>query len=102
MNDYERRLQDVLDDVRQIIEDKDDRVKMFLIDIFNLLFWKNHIEGYVDPNTKYELAGLFDLYTEKISGCDTWYSFDSKDMDHVYAVISKVRGMIGLKEDLLK
>lgn len=100
MSEYKDRLHSVLDDVERIIEDEHDMVKLFLGELFNLLFWKDYREGYVDIDTRCELLGLIDCYTKRKSGSDEWYGFD--DLDHVYSVISKVRNMIGIKEDLPK
>lgn len=100
MNDYKNRLCSVLNDVERIIEDEHDMVSLFLGELFNLLFWKDYREGYVDLDTRHELMGLIDFYTKRKSGSDEWYGFD--DLDHVYNVIGKVRKMIGIKEDLPK
>lgn len=100
MNEYKDRLCSVLNDVERIIEDEHDMVKLFLRELFNLLFWKDYREGYVDLDTRYELIELVDYYTKRKSGDDEWYGFD--DFDHVYSIISKVRNMIGIKEDLPK
>lgn len=100
MNEYKDRLSSILDDVEKIIEDEHERVQLFLQELFNLLFWKDFREGYVNLDTRYELIGLIDCYTKRKSGCDEWYGFD--DLDYVYSVINKVRNMIGLKEDLPK
>lgn len=100
MNEYKDWLRSVLDDVERIIEDEHDMVKLFLSELFNLLFWKDYRAGYVEIDTRYELIDLIDCYTKRKSESDEWYGFD--DCDHVYSVISKVRNMIGLKEDLPK
>lgn len=100
MNEYRNRLNSILNDVECIIEDEHDMIKYFLLELFNLLFWKNYYEGYVDINTKYELVGLIDYYEKHKSGGDTWYSFT--DVNHVNSIISKVRKAIGIKEDLPK
>lgn len=100
LSEYKDRLLSVLDDVERIIEDEHEMVKLFLGELFNLLFWKDYRAGYVEIDTRHELIELIDCYTKRKSGCDEWYGFD--DLNYVYSVISKVRNMIGLKEDLPK
>ncbi len=100
MNEYKDRLYSVLNDVERIIEDEHDMVKLFLGELFNLLFWKDYREGYVDIDTRHELIALIECYTKRKSGSDEWYGFN--DLERVYGVISKVRSMIGIKEALPK
>lgn len=95
----EDRLHEIFNEIEDIVSNADgDRVRLFLLDLFNLLFWKDSRAGYVDLDTRYELATLFDCYTKRRAGEDEWYSFD--DRAHVYEVVSKVRKMIGIEEDL--
>lgn len=100
MNEYKDRLYSVLNDVERIIEDEHDMVKLFLGELFNLLFWKDYREGYVDIDTRHELIALIECYTKRKSGSDEWYGFN--DFERVYCVINKVRSMIGIKEALPK
>lgn len=100
MNDYKDRLNSVLDDVARIIEDEHNMIKLFLGELFNLLFWKDYRAGYIDIGTIHELIGLIDHYTKRKSGDDEWYGFD--DLGHVYSVIGRTRRMIGIEEDLPK
>lgn len=100
MSEYKDRLCSVLNDVERLIEDEHDMVESFLRELFNLLFWKDYREGYVDMDTRYELIRLMDCYTKRKAGSDEWYGFD--DRDRVYEVVGKVRGMIGIKEELPK
>lgn len=98
---YKERLQNVLDEVKGIIDDERYGMENFLNDLFRLLFWKDGRCGYVDLETTQELAGLLKFYTKKRSGCDVWWSFDYfNHEDHIYEVIEKVRKQIGLTEEL--
>jgi len=98
MDEYKCKLQSILDDVESIINDEHLTVKLFLHDLFNLLFWKDYKDGYVDYKTKHELIELLDHFKKVKSGSDEWHSFDDKDA--VYAVIEKARKQLGLNEDL--
>jgi hypothetical protein len=101
-NNYKERLQNVLDEVEEIIDDERIGMEHFLHDLFRLLFWKESWSGgYVNLETRCELIDLFDYYTKKRSGDDTWWSFDYfGNKDHIYEVIEKARKQIGLTEEL--
>ena len=100
-NNYKERLQNILDEVEEIIDDERYGMEHFLDDLFRLLFWKDGRCGYIDLETRQELANLFDCYTKKRVGSDVWWSFDYfNHEDHIYEVIEKVRKQIGLTEEL--
>lgn len=96
--EYEERLESIISDVKEIIQDEHDSVHGFLMELFNLLFWKDYAEGYLTLEEEHELANLFNNYTKKKIGKDEWYSLD--DIEEVREVIKKVRKKIGIQEKL--
>ena len=84
MNEYKDRLYSVLNDVERIIEDEHDMVKLFLGELFNLLFWKDYREGYVDIDTRHELIARTKLTIIKMDATVSLITIKSKSRLSIY------------------
>ena len=100
MEDYRTIFNEIVDKITESLDEVETAHRLFLEELFNLLFWKDYIDGHVSYELKSKLIGLYKYYVKIDHGNESYFTFDPNKMNEVYSIINEVRSKIGLTEEL--
>lgn len=78
----------IIDEIEDLIKERDLQNHYLMNAFFNLLFWKNYSEGYVNVNDKHSILTKISEATDG----------DSLNTKKILPFVNKIRTQIGLKE----
>ena len=82
----------LINEIEELIEDNEMKNYSLMNSFFNILFWKNHSEGYLNINDKQNILKEIEKATKG----------EYLDTEKILPSINKIRKQIGLKELTLK
>lgn len=89
----------LFDGAGQIQYDSHERVVSFLRAIFQMMFWKDYVDGHIPYETVQDVIELLDQYVSK-TWDDGGHTYEFKDEKSAMQIIQTIRDQLNLQESL--